>query len=300
MSIPEGANLQFSGHETFPLRHGWLTKVATEVCSHPDSNRGLFSDADAIVRFGVGNNMVKSIRHWARVAKVIDTNDGEWALTNIGQYLFGEDGQDRYAESFSTTWLVHWFLCSNYEKTTTWYWVFNNITEDFFDRDEITQEIFNYCIDRNISRASKATIKRDVDCLMRCYVTRGEKGLEDDLESVLGDLNLIQPAFGNSRFRFRKGDKTSLHDAVFNFALFDYMKRQGEANTISVEDIVYKAGSPGRVFKLDEQSAVRRLVNIEDTSNGVFSWSETAGLRQVALINPPSDPIQLLSPAYGQ
>lgn len=63
--IFEDANLHFSGYETFPLRHGWLTKVAIEVRSQPDNTRGLFVDASAIVKFGVEKNIVTSMRHWA-------------------------------------------------------------------------------------------------------------------------------------------------------------------------------------------------------------------------------------------
>ena len=48
----------FSGHETFVFRYGWLTKAVTAVTEDP----GVFAREDAIVRLGVGKNMVRSIR----------------------------------------------------------------------------------------------------------------------------------------------------------------------------------------------------------------------------------------------
>ena len=47
---------QFSGHETFPLRYGWLKKAYDRVAEteHDDPNRAACWDDDAIARFGVG------------------------------------------------------------------------------------------------------------------------------------------------------------------------------------------------------------------------------------------------------
>src|SRR5690606_38019485 len=64
---------QFSGHETFPLRYGWLKKCYDRVAEtepEPD-NKSLCWGDDAIARFGVGKNMVSSMRHWATVAGII-------------------------------------------------------------------------------------------------------------------------------------------------------------------------------------------------------------------------------------
>lgn len=50
--------LSFSGHETFTLRHGWLTKAVDAI----ETNDGAFNSDDALVELGVGKNMVRSIR----------------------------------------------------------------------------------------------------------------------------------------------------------------------------------------------------------------------------------------------
>ena len=52
----------FSGHETFPLRHGWLEKAYDAVYS---SEKNPFTEDLAIADFGVGKNMVNAIKHWA-------------------------------------------------------------------------------------------------------------------------------------------------------------------------------------------------------------------------------------------
>ena len=48
---------KFSGHQTFVFRYGWLEKGVRGVHACPT----LFAEDDALVRLGVGKNMVSSI-----------------------------------------------------------------------------------------------------------------------------------------------------------------------------------------------------------------------------------------------
>ena len=46
---------QLSGHETFPLRYGWLKKAFDAIdATEADANKAVFLGEDAIARFGVG------------------------------------------------------------------------------------------------------------------------------------------------------------------------------------------------------------------------------------------------------
>ena len=83
---------QFSGHETFPLRYGWLKKTfdAIRAAEDQDDNRTVFSGEDAIARFGVGKNMVSSMRHWVTATGIIDgraTDKNRLVTTSLGQSL---------------------------------------------------------------------------------------------------------------------------------------------------------------------------------------------------------------------
>jgi len=50
---------------------------------------------------------------------------------------------------------------------------------------------------------------------------------------------------------------------------------------MAFEAISYGEGSPGRVFKLDEDSVAERLMALSDLTDGYLVWTDTAGLRQV-------------------
>ena len=128
---------QMSGHETFPLRYGWLKKAFDAVKNAPEGDgRAVFADDDAIARFGVGRNMVASIRHWATAARIIERSESgnDLQTTDVGALLFGDEGIDPYMEEPDTSWIVHWNVSGRPYKTT-WFWAFNHYPALVFERD---------------------------------------------------------------------------------------------------------------------------------------------------------------------
>ena len=98
---------------------------------------------------------------------------------------------------------------------------------------------------------------------------------------MLGELGLISEE-AKGTFAFRRGPKPTLSDGMFVYALIDYWEAlDSNASSMAFETIVYGEGSPGRVFKLDEESVAERLFSLDDFTVGVFSWTDTSGLRQV-------------------
>jgi hypothetical protein len=277
----------FSGHETFPLRYGWLKKVYDEVerTQEKSNNKHVFLGEDAIARFGVGKNMVSAMRHWATCAKVVeDRPDGQGMQpAYVGHLLFGPDGLDPYMETPSSLWLIHWHLAGRDEKTT-WYWVFNLFSGMFFERETLVRGLEKLARQQGWSRVATSTLKRDVECFVRTYAARPQAASlshDDALESPLVELGLVKTVGRRDGFRLVRGAKPSLGDGVFAFALLDFWERVTSSNTLSFEAIAQAPGSPGRVFLLDENDVADRLADIEIYTGGLLRWSETAGLKQV-------------------
>lgn len=90
MANLDGIELHFSGHETFPLRQMWLKKVCDQADSEGWIAKSVFTDEDAIARFGVGKNMVSSIRHWALATRTIKDIPRKscFQLTDLGTNIF--------------------------------------------------------------------------------------------------------------------------------------------------------------------------------------------------------------------
>lgn len=280
---------QFAGHETFPLRHGWLKKAFDAVRATEDhaDNREVFGDR-AIADFGVGKNMVGAMRHWATVTGIIEdrpSDDGKGVrTTRFGRMLLAHDGLDPYMEHPATLWLIHWQLAGGPEKTT-WYWVFNYYADTTFERDHLVQGLTKLAAERGWRRAATATIRRDVECFVRTYAERPtgkSAGLEDALESPLTELGLIRPVGRKDGFRLVRGSKLTLTHGVFSYALIDFWSQlASNARTLSFEALAHEPGSPGRVLLLDENDLAERLNALDEVTDGAFRWSETAGLKQV-------------------
>ena len=202
-------------------------------------------------------------------------------------------------ERSATAWLVQWQVAGDPRMTTTWYWAFNHLTAQTFDHDALSTSILEYARARQWSRIAEKTVTRDVECFIRSYVPRVDKVAgEDALEPALAELGLIRPVVGRL-YEFRRGPKPSLPDGVFAYALNAFWNRHApSAATLSVEAIAYEPGSPGRVFKLDENSVVERLTMMEEVTRGRVVWSDTAGVRQVLRVKPITDSLRLLAGAY--
>ena len=279
---------QFSGHETFSLRYGWLKKAFDAVQESKDieDNRPVFTGSDAIARFGVGKNMVASMRHWANVTGIIDESTSQKHIntTRLGQFIFGEQGVDQYMEYPATLWLIHWHLCGRDTKTT-WFWTFHYLPAIFFERETVFKGIKKLAQDCRWPRASDTTIQRDIACFIRTYVAQsspGKASYEDELDSPLTELGLIKPGGRRDEFRFMRGPKPSLGPGVFCYAVNDFWNRSfSKANTLSFEALNHEPGSPARVFLLEENDMVEMLASLEEISDGAYSWSETAGLKQL-------------------
>jgi len=281
----------FSGHETFPLKYGWLKKVYDAVASREiqngsDENPNLFKSDEAIAIFGVGKNMVISMKHWALSTGII--LEGEKgkpiiSVSDLGQFLFGKDGRDPYMENPNTLWLLHWILTRNPKKTLNYY-IFNLYNKPSFSKESLKNAVNTLLLEHpNWRESSKTTIGRDIDCLIGSYSNKTiNKKLshEDSIECPFAELSLIVRQ-NQTDFRITRTRRITLDDAVFVYALIDFWAKYSSAQTITFETILHSEGSPGKVFCLSEDDLSERIIQLEETTKGALVWSQSAGLRQV-------------------
>lgn len=280
-------HVEFSGHETFPFRYGWLKKGVDAVSRQP----ALFSSDRAMSELGVGKNMVKSIKHWCLATNLIQpVGDSNRARTNyspteIGNTLVAESGFDPYFEDPATLWLLHWQLASNAEQCTTWFWLFNHWHGVEFTKEQIFRGILKWLEQNGVQLASDDLLRRDIDCCLRCYVhSRKGKNIlsEESFDCPMTELNLIVELDDGKNYQFRRGEQTTLPTEMLLFALAEFWQKQNvTTNSIALARIMSDVGSPGKIFKLDETSLVHRLEGIEKASGGAFVYGESANVKQI-------------------
>lgn len=283
---------RFTGHETFHLRYGWLKK-SYDAVKQSDSGEiaaKIFKDKTAIAHFGVGKNMVASIRHWALSFGLIETtNDksilSEHLTTDLANFIFdNEVGVDPFLESLSTLWLLHWHLVTRSNKTTFLY-AFNSFNEAVIDRERFLRSLKQLILARGWGEVADATLQKDTSNLIGTYAVRRidkRVSVEDVISSPLTELQLLTQGAGNS-FTFNRGRKVGLSNGVFAYCLLDFWNRYSEGNTtLSFEAVCHEPFSPGRAFLLSPQDLMHYISKLEESTSGAVRWVESSGSRHIA------------------
>lgn len=289
--------LRFSGHETFPFRYTWLPKAFSALQRDPE----IFSDEEqAIVELGVGKNMARAIKFWIQVTGIARPGEnGGYAVTPFGKLLLGPGGLDRFLEDRRTLWLFHWMLLSHVEDPLfAWDYLINRWVYPDINRTEVLR-VFEQEVKRIDRKLSRVTLEQHFDVFLHTYTpTRGRKReiQEDNLDCPLIELELIE-RIGERRvgagvgrhepiYAFRREAKTDITPELFIFCLFDYWgKRKPNEATLTFRDVSVAHGSIGQVFKLPEMDIRERLECLQDDSNGLFTYQESASIQRVICPN---------------
>jgi len=222
-----GEKAAFGRHETFALRFGWLTKGAQALMS----GEPVFEAEDATVKFGVGKNMVSSIRYWLQAARIIFKHDDDWKLSDTGSYIFDDDGCDPYLEDEATIWLIHWLIVSNPELATTWWWFFNRFHKPEFTGAEVATALQDFARTQVKGRHATSTLKSDTAVLLRMYVrSAGNKRVpvEEALDSPLSILGLVSSVPGSKTFESRPAPRDGLPVGILGFAIVELLQAAAE------------------------------------------------------------------------
>ena len=153
------------------------------------------------------------------------------------------------------------------------------------------------------SDVSHSTIRRDVDCFVHTYLSpRTDRTYIDDvIECPLSNLGLLIQEPDSERLRFKAGPKTTLPAAVFAYAIAKFWdKRNNRGKALELGEIMRSEGSPGLIFKLDQESMLGYLDALKDVTSGYMIFEDTSLVRRV--IRPREvecNPISFLEDYYG-
>ncbi len=256
MDINEAVEVPgFGRHETFHPRYGWLKKAYNQIITRSDA----FLTNDATVRFGVGKNMVRSIRFWSLAFKITKEVKNGLDIDKYGKSLFDDNGFDPYLERPETLWILHWLLLAPPCRIPTWWLILNQIHGIVIGTGELLDAIQEMV--RNNTRwetPSPDSVKRDVDVFLHTYTSkRGRHTIEEYIDCPFRNIGLALHDNGSIRFIF--GPKTGLTPHVIAFACADFADRTGAGDDVSVARLAVEPGGVGNAFKMSEGDLVTAL-----------------------------------------
>ncbi len=260
----------FSGHDKFDCKIDWITK-GLEAYKEDNSIFSLSNMGSTITKLGLGSNMVKSLHHWMRVLALIDEN----SLTFLGDTILK---YDTYLEDIDTLWILHWNLVKNMEKSTLYYLFFNRFYPHKFSKRELLDNV-SLWLDEQKRKFSNTTINSDIDVFIRMY---NNSHTESYSMSLLSELNIItQISQGN--YSLNINSVAPISDEVFLYILCDYIEIQHglEATSISIDDIGRGKLSIQKSLCMSEHTLYSKINKLKKLTDNKFSYSETAGIRQI-------------------
>ncbi|ERM61715.1 DUF4007 family protein [Vibrio cyclitrophicus] len=312
MSI-ETSTLKFSGHQTFPVRYGWIYKIIQEV-----KNEVSISSKDTIenqmISMGIGKNMVLSVRHWIKTLNLVQPSqckDKDFELTQLAEQLFVNEGDsrayDEFIDNIGTVWLLHWLtqtISTENAELNTARWFFNYFNGVRSDKLQLAKDI-TLSLANHPKELTEATLKKDIDCFFQTYATKytvNKKLNEDSFTSPFTELGLLVQ-LDSKTYLAELSNRKSLPDEIFTFALVDYIHKKqldnagnliNNENTFSFDSLLNGIGSPGRVFRLTSNGLSEKLDAAERVTEGKLAWTDTQGLRQ---LQHSYDDLHAISPA---
>ena len=293
----------FGRHETFPLRYAWLTKGYRAIIAQPD----IFAEPDrAMVRLGVGRNMVSAILYWLQAARLIGYADGKATPTDLGDAILGEQG-DCFLEDEATLWVLHWLIASNARLATGFYWFFNAFGLPRFREDELRAALADFVARELRVERSASTLKSDTSTLLRMYAPGdpSEPGRgEDHLDTLMGQLRLVEQTGQGREFLSTRTARPFLPPVALHLALAECFADTSDSQAaIPVRDLLYgrdTGPAPGAVFRLSEDGLMAALSRVMRIWPGCYDLRDTAGVHQIYCVRAASSPEIILRDYYRQ
>ena len=260
----------FSGHESFQCKSLWLKKGYDFLY---DGNH--FTDADSVIKLGVGKNMVSSIRFWLRVFGLCNNDE----LTEIANYLLNSEiGRDPYAEDLNTLWLLH-FLIINKNIASIYNLVFIDYQRERkeFSRNEIQTYIRRKCsVPEQKNVYNENTVKKDIGVFLKNYVTPKDLKTIEDFSSLLINLNLIIPK-SNDTYTFKDVTIKEIAPEIILFALLSVGNNE---TTISLDELQKLS----LIFCMPIVSLIEIIRSLEQSYPDSIVFSDNSGIKNVQFL----------------
>lgn len=285
----DNAKLSFSGHDSFICKNFWLKKGYDFI-----KDNGNFSDDAAVVKLGVGKNMVTSINYWLRAFGI---SESAHTTSIFGSFIFDDEkGVDPYLENLATIWLLHYFIVKT-GRASIYNLFFNEFRKTRF---EFTKDHLYNFIKRKLETQGQKnftanTINLDINIFIRSYLKPDYKGnkidVEDEFSSLMIDIDLMEKHLTeNAEGKFvewYKVENKQRIDLPYQVLLFSILDNEQYGNSVSFKELLSGENSPGSVFALTDEGLFQKIEQITEKHKDII-YTESAGVRELQFKHKPN------------
>lgn len=268
--------MKFRGHESFYIRQGWLTKGLLNLQEHGDL---FFLDKkEQTDLLGIGSNMTKALRYWLEAFNIIDViqvnRKFAHILTPFGELIWNKD---KFVQENDTLWLLHYQLATGIEKSTSWYWLFNEFEVSEFTEDEFLRNIDFFA--KQESKVAESSLKGDFRCILKTYVSEKIEEYESNMFSPLADLNFIKEHDRKKNVYVINKHPLSVSSEVVFYTILDQYEKGEYTNAskeINIERLNSDKNNVGKIYNLSWNAINEHLDVLSKKS--LINVVRTAGL----------------------
>lgn len=263
----------FSGHETFSCKSYW-PKKGYEFCNNGDA----FKDSDALVKLGVGKNMVPSISHWLKSFGILNV-EGE--IDQLWRKILDDKGYDPYIENKGTLWMLHYHIVRN-NYASLYSKVFNEFRKEKIDfvKSQLSKFIIMQLEIVGFKNFTTNTIDKDINVLLKnyCFSNSIIHNLEDDLSALLIELELIEKlevsGASEQHYSFNVNERKDIPWRIILYVILDMFKGELSVDLHSLET---KTNAPGLLFCMNKVGLVNKMQEIASNIKQVV-YKNDAGI----------------------
>lgn len=270
----EKKTIKLKRHESFPIREGWLEKGINIIKENPSC----FLKNHGPSNFGLGTNMVKSLKYWLEACQIVEFNNVA-SLTEFGELLYE---YDRYLDNIFSWWLIHYFLSTNYDLAI--------VINEFFNMDYNKTEketFFNYLkekLSKEYNLGADSSLEGDISVLFRSYYSDGEENPEINLNCPLAKLKLIN--YQDKKYVKLSPKISELNYLIIFYSLYELAQPDFDRNKtdFNLEDLIKRSNSPLKIFNISLSTLM--IYMDEMKSHKLISLIKTAGLNTIKFLKP--------------
>ncbi|GEN71113.1 DUF4007 family protein [Chryseobacterium lathyri] len=291
----------FSGHDSFQCRQLWLKKGYDFVQEEQS-----FNNEDAVVKLGVGKNMVSAIRYWMKAFNIIDNKD---KLTKFGIKIFDtENGYDPFLEDEASLWLLHYQLVKT-GLASIYTIIFNEFRKEklFFTKETFLNYLKRFQEVNPELSFNENTVAKDFTVFLNMYKNdENNNDVEDSFSGILSEIGLLKTIYSTiedekgkkikiEQFQIENNERDGLPDAVVLFSILD---NPIFGNSISLNSLEFDTNSPGSIFALNRSGLVNKISDIVSDNKNI-TFTDHAGIKELQFKNKP-DAYSVLDKYYGK
>ena len=227
-------------------------------------------------------------------------------LTKFGKLVWEND---KYIEEDGSLYLIHYFLSSNKEMGTSWYYFFNHYNATEFTKESYLESMKLFLYDQEKENGGKEikfserALLEDLDCILRTYLPSQTKySPESNMDSPFLDLQLLKVIDIKEKV-FAKNFPLSLviNPLIILAVIVNEKEKLEEKDGIKVSDIKISTlesapNNIGRIFNLNNLTVAMYLDKLQNM--GYIKVIRTAGL-DIVKINEELTFIEVVEKYYN-